>query len=411
MAKRERTPFFAQKGAEERNYGVNDRPRLLTQGVWEVLRKIIMVVCACMILISGGLFAWKYVDEHYLLPADSQDHTPIRVTIKRGTSISGIASQLEEGGIIRSATAFKLYLDLGGHASKVKAGTYYLNKTMTMQEITEKMVKGDGGTQVTSFLIPEGTNVEQMAASLVEQGVLESPDAFLELCRTGKGLTADYDFIKAVANNPGDGRKYVLEGYLFPARYEIYVGSSEETIIRKMLNKFANVMNEDFVKRAGELDLSVDQVVALASLIEKEGKTSNFSKVSAVFHLRLKKGITLASDPSILYFTGKKTTSEITADDLATDSPYNIYKNKGLPVSAVSNPGLNALKAALYPDEKTMDAGYLYFILKDPETGELEFNKTLAEHNAAREKYAPLWQAYEEKLAAQKAAQEQQDGQ
>lgn len=402
MAKRENIPFYQQKNAQERNYGVNDRPWLTTQRIWYVLRGVIMFVSAAMIIVSGILFAWQYVDDHYLLPADSSDNTPIKVTIVRGTSISGIAEQLEEAGIIRSATALKMYLDLGGHASSMKAGSYYLNKAMTLQQITEKLAKGDGGNAVTTFLIPEGTNIEQMAASLVEQGVLDSPDRFLELCRTGEAFKDDYPFIQDVIDNPGQGRKYVLEGYLFPAKYEIYVGSSEETIISKMLSKFSNVMNEDFVTRAQELDMSVDQVVTLASLIEKEGKTKDFARISAVFHLRLQKNMALATDPSILYFSGRKSTSEITDEDLNTDSPYNTYKYKGLPVGAITNPGLDALKAALYPDENTMDEGYLYFILKDPETGELEFNKTLAEHEAAWAKYEPLWKAYEEKLAQQK---------
>lgn len=375
-----------------------ERGRQLAEGVWRALRSIILGVCACMILLAGVLYVWQYVNDNYLLPADPDDHEAIYVVITRGTSISGIANQLEEAGIIRSSTAFKLYLDLGGHASKMKAGKYYLNKTMTLQEITEKLVRGDGGTQVTTFLIPEGATVEGMAAILVEQGILENGERFLELCRSAEEFKADYPFISDVLENPGEGRKYMLEGYLFPAKYEIYVGSTEESIIRRMLTKFGHVMNADFMERAAELNLTVDQVVTLASLIEKEGKVSDFPKIGSVFHLRLEKNMLLQTDPTILYFTGKKSGTQITQDDLNADSPYNTYKNKGLPVSAISNPGLDALKAALYPNEQAMRDGYLYFVLKDPETGELEFNKTLAQHNAAVEKYRPLWEEYERKL-------------
>ncbi len=141
--------------------------------------------------------------------------------------------------------------------------------------------------------------------------------------------------------------------------------------------------------------MSMDQVLTLASMIEKEAKKSDFAKVSAVFHNRLDSGMKLQSDVTIHYVTEERRMS-LRSSDLAIDSPYNTYKYAGLPIGPICNPSPEAINAALYPDESYIAEKYLYFCSKDPDTGELYFSRTLEEHERATEIYAPLWQAYDQ---------------
>lgn len=140
--------------------------------------------------------------------------------------------------------------------------------------------------------------------------------------------------------------------------------------------------------------MTVDDVVTLASIIEKEAKPDDFSKVSAVFHNRLNKDETLGSDATIMYALGLKNVYNI-GDQANTPSAYNTRQHKGLPPGPIGNPSKAAIEAALYPFEEYMQEGdeYMYFTLTDPATGVLEFNKTLEEHNETVAKYRPLWNA------------------
>ncbi|MDR0929963.1 MAG: endolytic transglycosylase MltG, partial [Oscillospiraceae bacterium] len=146
--------------------------------------------------------------------------------------------------------------------------------------------------------------------------------------------------------------------------------------------------------RAEELGMTMDEVITLASLIEKEGKAADFNKVSAVFHGRLQLGMALGSDVTIKYYTGSQKMA-LTNTELNTDSPYNTYLHQGLPPGPICNPSKAAIQAALYPDEAFLSEGYLYFCSTSPEEGTLVFNKTLAAHEAAVRQYQPLWLEYD----------------
>jgi UPF0755 protein len=132
----------------------------------------------------------------------------------------------------------------------------------------------------------------------------------------------------------------------------------------------------------------------LASIIEKEAKREDFARVSAVFHNRLKRGMTLDSDATVKYVTGSRKMA-LNSDDIRSDSPYNTYHANGLPPGPICNPSMDAVTAALYPDETFLSEGYLYFCSTDPNSGELHFSKSLEEHEAAVSLYRPLWEAYD----------------
>ena len=197
-----------------------------------------------------------------------------------------------------------------------------------------------------------------------------------------------------LASSNAASRVFALEGYLAPDTHEIYTTATADDVIRKLLSQTEAVFTEEYHNRADALGMTMDQVITLASMIEKEAKTADFAKVSAVFHNRLKKNMTLGSDVTVKYVSGVKRMA-LTDSDLQVNSPYNTYMVKGLPLGPICSPSAGAIRAALYPDEQYVQDEYLYFCSKDPNTGELHFSRTLQEHELAVSIYAPLWQAYD----------------
>ena len=363
---------------------------------WQILRPFMIFLCACVLVLGILAAAWSYLFENYVMPPDPSDTTEVEFVVERGSSVSTIAKNLKEADLVRNKGVFQYLSEFIGKGHQLKAGTYTLSRSMTLTEIIDILSAGDGGTDVMTFTIVEGLTVEAIGQSLVDQGVFESADRFLELCKTGEGIAENYDFIQDVVDADDEGRIYVLEGYLYPDTYEIYVGSSEETVIGKMLDRMDVIYGVAYTSRAEELGMDMDEVITLASIIEKEGKSSTFDKVSAVFHNRLDAGMALGSDVTVQYALGIKRLV-LTQSELNVESQYNTYLYTGLPVGAICNPGNAAIEAALYPDSEYVEEGYLYFTLTDPETGELAFSKTLEEHEAIVEQYRPLWEAYDQK--------------
>ena len=184
----------------------------------------------------------------------------------------------------------------------------------------------------------------------------------------------------------------MLEGYLFPDTYEVYVDATPEEILNKMLTRYYEIYTGEWVTRAQELDMTRDQVMTLASIIEREARTpEDFTKVSAVFHNRLERGMKLESCATLSYITGVKRYT-FTADEQAIVSSYNTYLNEGLPIGPISSPGATAIQAALYPNEEFLEEGYLYFCNGNPnESAALIFSTTYEEHQENVNKYRPYW--------------------
>ena len=365
--------------------------RLALQGVWSIARGFAIFFSALLIVGAMGLYAFHYVDEHYFAPPGKEADMAQQIIVVRGMSLVKLAQLLEDEHLVRSAKVFKYYVDFSGYGNKIKAGTYTLNGTMSMQQIMEKLAKGNPNAKIMTFYITEGSTIEQVAAQLQKQKVFSDTTRFLELCKTGGDFAKDYPLVKkAIATKNSDKRYYQLEGYLFPATYEIYAGTSEEEIIKKMLDKGASVMSDEYQQRAKKLNMTPDQVITLASIIEREAKPKDFAKVSAVFQNRMKKNMSLGSDVTVLYALHKNSLN-LTTDELNVDSPYNTRLYKGLPVGPISTPGQDAIKAVLYPDTQYINAGYLYFVLVNAETGELAYAKTAAEH----EKNVNKWHQYQ----------------
>ena len=381
---------------DEREYGP-----YWYSALWRVIRPI-LVFAGAMIVVIGLLYGvWGKVYDEFLAPVDvSASGQQIPFTVESGQSLTRVASNLEDAGLIRSHTVFKYYCDFAGMGQKIQVGSYVLNPAMTMGEIADQLTRGDGNPIVRNITMIPGWTIEDFAAQLVKDGVLADSAEFLELCRTGEQFSDYYYVADVLGTGNVSQRRYALEGYLSANTYEVYMTATPEDIIRRLLSQTERAFPADYQERAAELGYTMDEMLTLASLIEKEGKNADFPKISAVFHNRLRMGMPLQSDVTIHYISGVRKMN-LRDSDLAVDSPYNTYRYSGLPLGPICSPSQAAINAALYPDETYVAENYLYFCAKDPNTGELHFSRTLQEHEQAVAIYAPLWEAYDQSRGIQ----------
>ncbi len=369
--------------------------RVRWQRFWHYTRPIATWLLSITLVAVTVILAVSFVVSHYVSAVDPDDPTPYAVEIPQNASASKIADLLYhacgegEKGLIVSTASFKVYVDFVGKANSLKAGTYRLSKNMTIPEIVNVLAEGNPARKTKRFTVPEGYTVEEIAALLMREELLSDAGAFTSLCRDAT-VFSKYPFIAEI-KNPSD-RRYVLEGYLFPDTYEVYVDATPEEILNKMLAHYYEIYTAEWVARAQELDMTRDQVMTLASIIEREaGNRDDFTKVSAVFHNRLERGMKLESCATLSYVTGVHRYA-FSADEQAIVSPYNTYLNKGLPIGPIASPGEAAIRAALYPNEDFVAEGYLFFCNGNPhESAALIFSKTYEEHMENVNKYRQYW--------------------
>ncbi len=366
------------------------------QRFWHYARPIATWLLSIGLVAVIVIVAVQFVLSHYISAVDPDDATPYEVVIPQNASASKIADMLYhacgegERGLIVSSASFKVYVDFVGKANNLKAGTYRLSKNMTIPEIVDVLAAGNPARRTTRLVVIEGKTVEEIARTIRDNENIETDaDAFLAMCRDASAF-AKYPFI-AELNNAGE-RRYVLEGYLFPDTYDIYADSMPEEILDKMLTRYYEVYKGEWVSRAEELDMTRDQVMTLASIIEREASDpEDFYKVSAVFHNRLNAGMKLESCATLNYITGQDRLV-FTENEMSIVSSYNTYLNAGLPIGPISNPGAAAIQAALYPNEEYLEEGYLFFCNANPqETRSLVFSKTYEEHQENVARYKQYW--------------------
>ena len=375
---------------DERKYGV-----FWYSALWGVLRPVLVGLTVLVLVAGICITVWNHLYGEFAAPVDTEDTSGYEFEITSGQSLNRVSANLEEAGLIRSKTVFKYYCDFAGMGQKIQVGTYTLRRDMTMAEIAEQLTAGDGNPLVRNITLIPGESIEEFAAKLVKNGVLESADRFLELCRTGEEFKDYYYIADILSGGNASQRKYVLEGYLAPNTYEVYTSADEEEIIRKLLSQTEAVFPEEYQEQAETLGMTMDQILTLASMVEKEAKEQDFARVSAVFHNRLRAGMKLESDVTVHYITGVRRMS-LTEEDLNRADAYNTYLYRGLPPGPICNPSPAAIKAALYPDQTLVAEKYLFFCAKEPESGELYFSRTLEEHERAVAVYAPLWKQYDQ---------------
>lgn len=394
MRKRRNKLYTPESLHAEREYGF-----YWYAWLWSMLRPVLVFACALILLMGAVSMATGYVKKKWVAPVDPKDSAPVAFVVNNGDSLTRVSKNLEKQNLVRSSSFFKYYADFSGFSQKIQSGEYTLTRAMTVREIVENLTAGDGKPMVRTITVIPGWTVEDIARYLVKEKVLQSSDAFLAKCKAGSDFAAYYYVSDVLKSGRPQDRKYVLEGYLAADTYEVYLSADENDIIKKLLSQTEAVFKEPLHQRAEELGMTMDQVMTLASLIEKEAKTGDFARVSAVFHNRLRQGMPLGSDVSIKYVLGTKR-MVLSKEDLGIQSYFNTYRNKGLPVGPVCSPSPAAIQAALYPDDEFVQQNMLYFCSKNPDTGELHFSRTLKEHEQAVAIYAPLWEAFDKRTGA-----------
>lgn len=331
-----------------------------------------IIVLALLILGAAGAAAGL---NRMLRPVDAAaGGEPIRVEIEPGMGARQIAEILAEKGVIRSAALFRLYARYHRLEQKFMAGAYEIDPSMGLPEIAARIASGEVDFETEWCTIPEGFTVKQIAGRFAEAGLVDG-DSFLDLAADPPpGLLKQFTFLQDSASNPQV--EYVLEGYLFPDTYEIAAGSSELEIITLMLSRFDVLFDETWRQRCAELEMTLHEILTLASIIEREARVDHERPtVSGVFHNRLDRDYPLESCATIQYILGE-VKEVLSIADTRTPSPYNTYLNPGLPPGPVGAPGRVSIQVALYPE----DTEYLYFVYKEDGTGEHYFSRTNAEH-------------------------------
>ena len=289
--------------------------------------------------------------------------------VPAGASIQQVAELLEASGLIESALLFRLHMRLEYRDASIKAGEFKFMPPVTIRTTAAQLV--EGRVYYHRITVPEGLDWQETASVLAGQG-FGSTGEYLGLINV-PDLIRDLD---PAAEN--------LEGYLFPETYFVTSGTTPAEIIGLMVDRFRKNWTEEFRRQAVSLEMSTREVLTLASLIEKESSSPEERRlVSSVFHNRLRKGMKLACDPTVIYAVklAKPWDGIINRSDLQLDSPYNTYLYPGLPPGPIANPGLDSIKAALFPEQTE----FFFFVSKND--GSHIFSEKYSDHAEAVRKY------------------------
>jgi len=291
-----------------------------------------------------------------------RERETVEVKVERGEPLSAIVHRLKAHGVISNEKLFSFWARLWGLDKRIHWGLYRLELPLPPRQVLNQMLLGKGVFH--RITVPEGLTVKEIADLLAKEAIADK-DRFL-----AEAISTE---LLSLIGLEGKG----VEGYLFPNTYYFTPFVSERDILIAMMEQFRETFKPRLEEQTKEIGLSLHEAVTLASLIEKEtGIEAERPLVSAVFHNRLKGKIPLQSDPTVIYGL-KRFSGSLTRKDLQSRSPYNTYRIPGLPPGPICNPGLSALKAALYP----APVPYLYFVSKND--GSHLFSVSLSEHNRA----------------------------
>lgn len=355
-----------------------------------------LITAIIIALLATGFFVYRYVDSS-IKPLDSSSTEYITVDIPEGSGNKYIGQILEKAGVIKSATVFNYYTKFKNY-SNFQSGYYNLQASMDLDEIC-KLLK-EGGTpqpekpSLGKILVTEGYTIKQISEAVTKNSAKKnastpySSEDFLKVVQDEafiSKMAAKYP--KLLSSLPSaDQVTYRLEGYLFPATYSYYKETSMEDIVEEMISTMDSYMSQyyDTIAASGK---SVNDVLTLASLVEKEGSTDDDRRnIASVFYNRMNNNMPLQSNIAILYAMGKLgEETSLAADasiDTSIDSPYNVYTNTGLMPGPVDSPSLAAIEATVTP----ASTDYYYFVA-DVKTGKVYYSENFDDHQANVEKY------------------------
>ena len=331
------------------------------------MRKLIAILAAVLLVVAGAAawFGYTRVNRPYRGYPEPEKF----VEIPTGLGTRAIGDRLVAAGIVRDPLTFRLALWRTGEARKLQAGEYRFDRPMTPVEVVGKIARGEVERILVTF--PEGLTILEMAA-IFEARELGPASDFV-------AASKNVALIAATDSGAAD-----LEGYLFPDTYSVPRRTAASQLVRLMVERFGQVVTDQVRTEAAARDLSVRQLVTLASLVEKEtSRPEERPIVAAVYTNRLRTGMPLQCDPTVIYALQRagRYDGNLRRDDLAVNSPYNTYRFPGLPPGPIGAPGRSSLEAAARP----ADADYLYFVSRND--GSHEFARTLAEHNRNVQKF------------------------
>ena len=299
------------------------------------------------------------------LSINNREITPKTITINKGMSLNTVINLLQENNIIINKNVLKAKIMIQGLSSKVPTGTFLIEGKVSDSKLIDIIF--NKGPIKLKLTIPEGTSSKKIFESI---NLLLNTNYQFEDLLTEKNILSKYDI---------DASSF--EGYLYPNTYYFYYDTSPEDIIDTLVSQFWKEFDENLISRANELGLSVHEVVTLASIIEGEAMLDNErSTISSVYHNRLKINMKLQADPTIQYII-KGPPKTLSTRDLRIKSPYNTYQNYGLPPGPINNPGIQSIKAALYP----LETNYLFFVAQGD--GSHAFTTNEKDHEAAKRIY------------------------
>ena len=352
----------------------------------KIARKIVAIsLLAIVVLLIVAIIIGYFYVKSALGPVDKDNEEVIEVTIPIGSSSSQIGRILAESGVIKNASFFKYYVRYKNE-SGFQAGDYQLSKAMSVDDIVNELKEGlVHQDPELIFTIPEGLWLEDIA-EVITKNTEHQQEEIMTVLNDHDYLNYLMDKYSVLSEEVlGEQIRYPLEGYLFPARYDFLKKDvSIETIIETMLKQTNDIVSK--ISKEGRSEkYSVHELLTLASIIEREAKTTEDRYlISGVLYNRLDKGMPLQVDPTVAYAIGEhRYMTSLT--DLEIDSPYNTYKNKGIPPGPIASPGKESIEAAFAP-EKT-DALYFYARYN----GEVIYSNTYEEHNRVHQKYRQEW--------------------
>ncbi len=340
-------------------------------------KKLILITLIAVLVLCAATATFSF----FLSPVGDSEAS-ISVRIESGSTLDDIAATLQENNLIRSKSFFKFYIRIQSKQNDLKAGKYKFSNSMNTSEIVAKLIEGQVSNTVT-ITIKEGLDLNRIGDYLESTGLFTKEQFLDEIKNNFSYYQQKYAFLASV---PAD-REYGLEGYLYGDTYEVYEDATPRDVIEKCLNQFNTIFKQEYYARCDALGMSVDQVVTMASVVEREGILDDeLPTIASVFYNRLDAGMKLQSCATLQYiFQDYQFT--FTSSQIAVDSPYNTYQNYGLPAGPISNFRKSALEAALYPAE----TDYYFFCSKNDGTGSSAFAATNAEHEQNIEKYSGSW--------------------
>ena len=341
--------------------------------------KIIGITIVLLILLVVG---YIYIQ---IGPYNKNSEKDILVEIPNGATLTKVSSILEENKLIKNKVLFKVVSKFKEDNNGVKAGKYLLSQKYSNSEILDVLISGKTYNDGIKVTIPEGSTYKEVIKYLTNKKIGKA-EVYEELINNPKEFYDKYKFLD-------EKDITTLEGFLYPDTYYFEKDMSEKDVISAMLKRFSEVYTPELKEKQKKMGLTLQQVINMASIIEKEAvKDVDRPKIAGVFYNRLEIGMPLQSDATIQYIFDERK-HIVSYSDLKIDSPYNSYLNKGLPPTPIANPGIKSIEAALEPE----DNDYLYFVATVD--GGNNYSKTYDEHL----KYVKEYKENRDKLKQEKS--------